>query len=206
MKLAVIILLASCNYNNLVTENKQFDPNIIIHLNPHWIAFYQNRIENYSSDKFVFDSTWTVRAWLNGNVLADSEPGFDHNFSPYLIYSKDKSQYLDLDSYQYVFDQDSTGHLILMGTEPDQEVNWVNRKTGEVKRIAFTGPGSTYEDARWINNEEVILFGKANNRVFIEVIILPMKKSILYVYPDSLQRNDNYLQKVRLKGIKFEEL
>lgn len=199
-----ILLLLACSTNSKQKKEKPFDLNTLVKINPHWVGFYQNRINDFHSSKFEITKSWTTDSWEAGNIKSDTDPDFDQIYKPFLIDSKDRIQYIDLDSYQKQLEMDENGKIVFVGSEPDQEVNWVNRETNEIKRISFVGSAAKIEDASWLDEERVILFGKTGNTVFLELIDLSLKKHTLFQYPDTIYKSDDYLKMVRMKAIRFE--
>jgi hypothetical protein len=173
-------------------------------LNPKWTEFYQTRIADFSPAKFELKESWKEDNLITGNILADYNPDFNKNHFQFLINSPDKSQYIDLDYYNLNIIKNPQGEFINQGYEVDQEINWVNRNKKEIKRIGFHGTISKIEDAKWIDNSTVVLFGLFENKLTLKFCNLNSQEFELFIYPDTLRESESYSEKLRLKNVKFE--
>ena len=177
--------------------------NLIKTINPTWVNYYKSKIKDFNIGKFELIKKWKEKNLLQGNIIADFDKGFNKNHTPFLINSPDSFQYIDLDYYQTNIIKNKKGQLSSSGGEVDQEVNLINRKTKEVKRIDFYGSTSGIEDAKWISNTVVALYGFDVKQLAITVVDFEKLAFKLYLYPDTIGKVD-YSRKIRLKKVKFE--
>jgi hypothetical protein len=173
--------------------------NELIFINSAWFNYYKTEINNFSIDKFELIKKWREKQLIQNNIFGDFDEGFNENHTKFIINSPDKTQYIDLDSYQIDILKNEKGELFSKGGEVDQEIDWVNRKTKEIKRLGFYGSCAWIDDAKWIDNDKVVLFGLNENHLIIKVINLTTLDFFLFEYPD-----ENYTHEIRLKEVKFE--
>jgi hypothetical protein len=182
---------------------KNYDLNFIKKLNPAWMNYYHIDLV-----KFKLDTCWSVTELMDGNIRGDFNSGFNKNHIPFLINSPDNKQYIDLDYYTFQIEKNSKNKLVLTGGEVDQEVNLVNRETKKIKRLAFFGPTSSIEDAKWINNEELVLFGvnKDKSKLFLEIINIKTLNFNFYSCSYDQKSKKDFAHDIRLKKMKFENI
>ena len=112
--------------------------------------------------------------WISGTVHATFDKEFDPVYLPFLVYSPDKTRYVDFDSYQWT----------LIDGEPqfeaDQEVNLVDLKNKTVQRIAFRGPSAVIEDVYWQNDSVVVLLENFDSVPLIHKINLNNRSETTY--------------------------
>lgn len=191
--------------NEILPVKIKNDLKSIQSLNPAWIKYYTSKISNFRIDQFVLKGETKASELINGNIYGDYDKEFNKNHSQFLINSKDNSQYIDLDSYQMTIEKNNKGELICSGVEIDQEINWVNRKTKEIKRIFFASSSTYIDDAIWMNNNKVALLGVTENKLFIEIIDLETLRYKTYIYPTIISKSFNFSSEVRLKKVKIGE-
>lgn len=80
-------------------------------------------------------------------------------YKKFLKYSPDSSYALDLYSYGTIPVRDSSGQVHLEGGDPDDEVALLDLKTGSRMRVLFSGPGTMFQDAKWLNDSVAIISG-----------------------------------------------
>lgn len=138
-----------------------------------WKNYYSSLDPKLSGLKF-FQSSVQQNEWITGNVYATFDKEFDPVYLPFLVYSPDKTRYIDFDSYQWS----------LIGGEPqfeaDQEVNLVDLKNKTVQRIAFRGPSAVIEDVYWRNDSTLVLLENFDAVPVIHVIDLVKKTEKTY--------------------------
>ena len=173
-------------------------------LNPIWINYYKSKIINFNIKKFKLIRQWKEKNLLTGGILGDFDSNFNKNHSQFLINSPDKSSYIDLDYSEISIVKNRKGQLIRIGGDVDQEINWVNRKNKDIKRISYCGSISEVEDAKWIDGSKVVLYGTEENRLTIEIINLSSLEYKYFRYPDTVSGKLMYTREVRLKKVKFE--
>jgi hypothetical protein len=120
-----------------------------------WINYYQQ-----------FDTAFNIRNFtasgvtVHLNELEDATTGdvsLMEGFFPLLSFSPDSSQFIDFWSYNQMIETNKAGERIVIGGDPDQEVAWVNKKTGTKKQLMYNGPQQIVETADWINNQSMLL-------------------------------------------------
>ncbi len=213
MKTIIYILvftfsLASCTHrksqNSEVQKGENPDKLMELKsLNPAWYKYYSKKIKHFKYENFQLENKWNEKELITGNIRGDFDSSFDKSSSQFLINSPDNSEYIDLDSYLYVIKKNEKSELICADMDVDQEINWVNRKTKQIKRISFVGPDSRFEDAKWINNSTIALFGVDNKKLFITIIDLKNLDYKSYSYRDTLTEKSQYDRDVRLKSVRF---
>jgi hypothetical protein len=184
--------------NDSIPSNIKNELEILKTLNPQWIKYY-----NININKFKLDKTWQENSLIMGNIVGDFNSKFNKNHSAFLINSPDNSQYIDLD-YSSNFQKNDKNELVITGGEVDQEVNWVNRKTKKIKRLFFGG-SAWIEDAKWINSNEIVLFGYDSYRkkIFIWLIDLSTLHFKSYYYAITIETKSDFNYDIRLKNIKI---
>ncbi|GEM_PF-5577843 len=181
------------------------DLQLIQNLNSLWIRYYTSKIKNFSYSQFTLMEEKKESKLITGNIFGDYEKEFNQNHSQFLINSKDNSQYIDLDSYQMNIEKNHKGELICSGVEIDQEVNWINRKTKEIKRLTFVGSTTLVEDAIWLNKDVIALLGVSDNKLFIEIINLKTLVYKTFINPNINLNSTNFHREIRLKKVKMLE-
>jgi hypothetical protein len=206
--LIFIFSLASCtnrkSQNSEVQKEETRDKWMDLKsLNPEWYRYYSKRINHFKFENFQLENKWNEKELIAGTISGDFDSSFDKSNSQFLINSPDYSEYIDLDSYLYVIKKNEKSELICADMDVDQEINWVNRKTKQIKRICFVGPDSRFEDAKWVNNSTIALFGIDNKKLFITIVDLKNLDYESYSYRDTLTQKSQYDRDVRLKSVRF---
>jgi hypothetical protein len=91
-----------------------------------WISFYNKFDKNFALEKFKFDTSdtlYTHQGMANGNY----DEYFEKKFEKLLIYNSKKTEYIDIDTYYMVLDDNGTVMF-----DVDQEINWVKIKEKKV--------------------------------------------------------------------------
>jgi hypothetical protein len=168
-------------------------------VNPEWFRFYNVDIED-----FHVTETKSHQKFIKGNIPGDYDKNFNGNYSGFLINSPNNKFYIDLDSYNCEIERTPTGKLIMKGMEVDQEVNWVNRESKEIKRIFYGGSMIWIEDAKWIDNSKVVLYGfdSSVNKVFMEWIDFTIGSVECFYYKNLITTKKRFDSEIRLNGIK----
>lgn len=112
-------------------------------------------------------------------------------FKPFLIYNADSTKALDLVSYNFLVNKDSTGP-VLEATGPDTEVGVINMKDNMRTRIFFSGPGTILREGKWLDSTTVLLGGAesvSNTAIKPFVVRINLKEKTLqrFSYPDSVR-------------------
>lgn len=138
-----------------------------------WKNYYSSLDPKLSGIAFI-QSSEQKQEDIPGTVHATFDKEFDPVYLPFLVYSPDKSRYIDFDSYQWS----------LINGEPqfevDQEVNLVDTKNKTVRRIAFRGPSAVIEEVYWKNNATVVMLENFDSVPIIHVIDLVKKTEKTY--------------------------
>jgi hypothetical protein len=172
--LPFIILVAavsdSCNRKDSISEDEEmisagkpenYQENDTLSLKPLpenmllWINYYQQ-----------FDTAFNLQNFKASGVtvhldsMEDATTGdlsLMENFFPIFSFSTDSSQIIDFWSYNQLIEINKSGERMVIGGDPDQEVVWINQKTGKKKQIMYNGPLQIVETADWINDQSFIL-------------------------------------------------
>lgn len=167
-----------------------------------WLEFYQKQNPDLNLNEFEIQHKDKLET-MKGNVLGSFHAGFDSVYLPFLIYNPSKTMYLDLDSYNWILDENGIAMF-----EADQEVNLVNLKDKTVKRIAFFGPSHWIEDAFWISDSKFVLLQNSDeNQTGFQIVDLENDSVQTYLYSKPLKINDKFYNDLRLKrkGIEILE-
>lgn len=167
--IAISVSLNSCGRKDISEEEEmvlfgqpeQYQENDTLSINPlpenlgMWFNYYQQ-----------FDTAFNVRNFMASgvtvhlNTLEDATTGdvsLMEGFFPLLSFSPDSSQFIDFWSYNQLIETNKAGEKMVIGGDPDQEVAWVNKKTGTKKQLMYNGPQQIVETADWINNQSILL-------------------------------------------------
>lgn len=104
-----------------------------------------------------------VNSWKEDSLLSspfDPPADFYKKYGAMLRYSPDSSKFVDLGSYNVEVSIDSKGTYKYDELGPDTEVSLVEPSKGTRTRLMFLGPGSTIDDAGWMDNETIVMAGK----------------------------------------------
>ena len=120
-----------------------------------WINYYQQFDTAFNMQNFKASGV-TVHL----NSMEDATTGdlsLMENFFPLFSFSPDSSQIIDFWSYNQLIEINKAGEHLVIGGDPDQEVVWINKKTGVKKQLMYNGPLQIVETADWINDQSFIL-------------------------------------------------
>jgi len=153
-----------------------------------WIEYYKTSIDSdFTIDKFEKISKNKLSK-IQGNIYGIFDKEFDTTYTDFLIYSPNKQNYVDIDSYQWILDKENE---ILF--DVDQEINLVNIPNKNIERIAFRGPMGWVEDAYWKNDSTVVLLETTTDKVpIITQVNIYSNESITFVYQDTLKKISKY--------------
>lgn len=105
-------------------------------------------------------------------------------FQKHFIYNSDSSLALDLYSYNYIVTS-RNGENRLEEGGPDSEAAVIDFKNKTRKRVFFGGPAHTLWDAKWINQEELLLIGAEShegNKVIPTIWHINLQDTSIQVY------------------------
>jgi hypothetical protein len=178
-----------------------------------WIDFYKTKYPGLNLNSFKLqnciavnpDSLWT----------RDDDPTKEYFdlYKTLLVYSPDKTMFIDMDSYNFLLERDKKGNLIGMGGDPETEVALIDIKRKTNKRLLYNGPSTIIEDAAWIGGDKIAigyLSDENNLHVYNQYLLLiDLTKKTFSFYENSLkigtENIHDYLFNVRWKSIKIKE-
>lgn len=150
-----------------------------------WKNYYISLDPKLSELKFL-QSSIQQNEWITGTVYATFDKEFNPVYLPFLVYSPDKTRYIDFDSYQWS----------LINGEPqfeaDQEVDLVDLKNKTVQRIAFRGPSAVIEDVYWQNDSVVVLLENFDSVPLIHKINLNNRSETTYTGTMKIRTSSEY--------------
>jgi hypothetical protein len=166
------VILFSCNsqdqQNTAEAEETTIDSSQMrtgTELPENTISMLSNE-EIYRTDGEDEEINWNnfklTKFWREDSPLVRTfEPtrGYYETYGPFLVYSPDSTHFIDLDSYNVQIRKTSNGKLAGNAQGPDTEVSLVDRNNKKRIRLLFFGPGGSIEDAKWIDNETLLLIG-----------------------------------------------
>ena len=125
-----------------------------------------NNTEVYRTSTAATPFDWNhfklTKFWTEDTLLSTPfEPAGDYykNYGSFLVYSPDSNRFIDLDSYNLHIRNSGNGKLVGQAQGPDTEISLVDKKKNVKTRLLFFGPGNSVEDAKWIDNENLLLIG-----------------------------------------------
>ena len=200
----LLLLLFSCSdkQEELKISTSSNEPKVFpFHQNQHptfkkWNSYYLIRKSGFKNNDFTASATMNNK-FSKGTIYATFDTEFDPIYLPYLVYSPNKEQYIDFNSY----------HWTLVDGEPqfevDQEINWVDTKKKTVQRIAFCGSEELVEDVYWQDDSTVVLLKIVNgNTPQITLIDLKTQISESYTSIHKLNSPSDYFKTRIRSGIK----
>ncbi len=210
----ILTILASCNQQkekkekDLTSKTKElFTDSLNLNIDKSsneilkdWFDYYKSIELTFSLDNFSLERTDTLD-FIQGNIFGNFDENFDKIYSDFIVFSPNKKQYIDFDSYQWTLDENK----ILMFS-PDQEINLVDIDTQTVERIGFNGPSYWVENAFWKNDSTVVLLENSDEKYLtISKIYLNSKQIKVFKYQDSLTIQSEYSKlRFKKKGLKYE--
>lgn len=162
-----------------------------------WNKYYLSRKSGFKNTDFIV-SPAINNEFPKGTIYATFNKEFDRTYLPFLVYSPNKEQYVDFNSY----------HWTLVDGEPqfevDQEINLVDTENKTIRRIAFCGSEELVEDVYWQDENTVILLKMIEgNTPQITSIDLKAQTSKSYTSVYKLDSPSEY-SKMRIRsGIKI---
>lgn len=167
-----------------------------------WLEYYQIDIGSFDDTLNIDKSNWYV---------IDYNPN-DNNleiYDEFFIYSPDNKLYVDLDSYSLILERDSIGGIISYGGEVDTEVGLVNIDANQRLRILFCGTACWPEEAEWIDNSKVQIYGFSD----IDNVAVPtiweynlINKTLVEIrsYFEVNKSPGSYIESVRMDKVNFD--
>lgn len=152
-----------------------------------WISYYRSKKADFGPQKFRAEDTGRMER-LPGMAKGTFDPEFDPIYEPFLIWSPDKTKYVDIDSYSWEF---TDGKVQPFG--PDQEIDLVDVRKKTVQRIAFRGPSQTVENVAWKDNNTLLLLENSpDSGPSVTRIDLRSGRTYTYVYTDPIRSRSGY--------------
>jgi hypothetical protein len=162
-----LFLIAACNNENNSTE--QITATEADTLQQTETAAEITYLEKSFPDLFAYmegqDAAFEAQNFeLGSEVKMDPlpavtlEPGQLKPFEPFLIYNSDSTKAIDLYSYNYIITR-RNGEVKLEEAGPDTEVALIDVASNTRQRIFFSGPSVMVFEARWNNNNEIVMAG-----------------------------------------------
>jgi hypothetical protein len=184
-------LFLNFNYKNIYQHERQNQ----------WLDYHKLRIENFTDTTFLGNVKQFEFIYENFEEQNDL-------FEEFFIYSSDSSCYLDLYSYSLILEKQPDNSILALGIEPDSEVGLVRIKEKQKIRIHFCGTICWIEEAEWIDNENIHLFGfSKENNITVPTIWkynLKSKEKITVKTKHNIKASlGGYLVNVRMKKIRF---
>jgi hypothetical protein len=162
-----------------------------------WMHYYRQKGVTFDAAQFELIDTALTEP-IQGNVWGSFDPEFDPVYLDFLVYSPDKTKYIDLDSYQWSLGKDNEPAF-----DADQEINLVDLKTKTVRRIAFRGPSQQVENASWKNDSVVYLLEVSDEQeLYISEVNIETGKILVYRYKHKLPFDSDYAQQRLEKKLK----
>jgi len=158
-----------------------------------WLAYYKNNIDStFTINKFNLTNE-SEFSKIQGNVFGIFDKEFDEIYTDFLIYSPNKQNYVDIDSYQWSLDEENKSELLF---EIDQEINLINIPNKKIERIGFRGSMGWVEDAYWKNDSIIVLLEITTDKVpTITEMNIYSNKSATFTYQDTLKTMSNFSTK-----------
>jgi len=116
-----------------------------------WFGYYSDLNPNFALEDFSYQGKDSIEE-MEGTIRAVYKSSFDDRLSKLLIYNPSRTKYIDFDSYDINFEEDSTFSLA-----GEQEIDLVDLKKKSIKRIGFRGNSQWVEDAFWLNDSFIVL-------------------------------------------------
>jgi hypothetical protein len=201
------IAAISCNNNDQQSSKKINDEAKdsvavmpVVDYLPAWKNYMTKAIPEFSVKNFsaTYNSPWENfgPTPVNGKDLA--------LYKSYLAYNADSSKAVDVYSYNLLL-RNKNGRVTAMQGDPDSQINLIDLKNKTSQRIFFTGPSAAFWDAKWIDDNSILVAGTEENEPAYWVINVIEKNVQQYQYEDSITvtlSRDEYLQQ-KMPGIVF---
>jgi hypothetical protein len=165
-----------------------------------WVNYYREIEPSFSLNDFNLQSTDSL-TMIQGNIFGNFDQNFDSIYSKFLVYSPDRKQYVDFDSYHWSLDENNEPSF-----SPDQEIDLINIKNKTVNRIAFRGPSYWVENVFWENDSTIVLLeNNYEKQPIVTELNLKSKTVKTFKYRDTLNLESKYSEfRFKEKGLKYE--
>src|SRR5690606_11565101 len=162
-----------------------------------WLQFYQVENPGFSMNSFILSDSASINYGAS-SVKGNFEEDFNRIYEPFLVYSHDRSKYIDFDSYHWIADENGNP-----GFEADQQVTLVHLPSKTVRQISFFGPSFTIEEAYWEGDSSAVLLGNTYEKVPF-YIRYNFNRNMKYTYrsTDTLRVNKSYTEeRLKMNGV-----
>lgn len=165
-----------------------------------WFDYYKSIELTFSLDNFILERIDTLN-FIQGNIFGSFDENFDKVYSDFIVFSPNKKQYIDFDSYQWALDENKKPMF-----SPDQEINVVDIDNQSVERIGFYGPSYWVENAFWKNDSTIVLLENSDEKYLsINEINLNSKQIKVFKYQDRLIVQSEYSKlRFKKKGLEYK--
>ena len=198
----MIFLLFSCNKKEEETKTvqkteKEFIEDSFSDIKnetlENWIAYYKTNVDStFTIEKFKLTNK-SEFSKSQGNIFGIFDKEFNEIYTDFLIYSPNKQNYVDIDSYQWYLDEENKTEVLF---EIDQEINLVNIPTKKIERIGFRGSQGWIEDAYWKNDSIIVLLETTVDKIpIITEMNLHSNESLTFTYQDTLKEVSDFSKK-----------
>jgi hypothetical protein len=166
-----------------------------------WTNYYKEFLDkDFDVKNFSLDNQTPI-AKTKGTIYGTFDKEFDKIYAPFLIYSPNKKQYLDIDSNYWFIDNIE---MKTVSYEVDQQINLVNIESKEIERIGFRGTTQWVEDAFWINDSTIIFLEDTSSEFKPIINLIDLSKNTIktFIYNKNLKQTSGYSEeRLRMKGL-----
>jgi hypothetical protein len=164
-----------------------------------WVDYYLTLDAKVSADKFLLDNN-RQRAFDEGTILATYDKDFESQYKPFLVYSPNKTMYIDFNSAYWSVSPDGEGKSEI-GFEADQDISLINLKQKTVKKISFKGSSEQVEDVYWKNDSIVVLLESNEDKSpSITEININSGDISFYKYMGTLPKENSSYLRLKIKA------
>lgn len=179
-----------------------------------WLQFYQLKISNFKIEKHeeaIGDAFpyYEYGDEPNPEIIGQKPKATETDLNPLLlVYSPDERFYIDCNFYLRIY-RNTSGTIIVEGTDPDASVELYDIKEGRGFRMRFCGPSCIYEDAFFLNKGFVVLAGFSEDfegnigavYPYLEVVEIESGETWRYKYEKAVKSNTFNFIKQKVEGL-----
>jgi hypothetical protein len=170
-------------------------------------TYAKQRVPAFDWSKFKLSMMWREDTLIKASYKPDKK--FYAAYGPFIKWSPDSTKFIDLDSYNVEISKDKSGKLRGHELGPDTEVSLVDTASGQKTRLLFLGPGSSVEDALWLDSNNLVLMGvqdygdSLGKTAAVWRYHIPTQQYTLYEQRDTAVARElmGYWKRERLKGV-----
>ncbi len=120
-----------------------------------WFDYYAKVDTAFRSGNFRSSG---VRIHIDSFGTVPAPPsGQSDLMEPLFAYSPDSSGAIDIWSFNLIMETDKKGTRTIAGGGPDQQVVWIDKRTGNRWQVLFNGPTQSVETADWVDDRSFLL-------------------------------------------------